>query len=127
MSPATLIEVSQMLSKLHDTSYINIRATPSARNDKKALAVTSFCYPERSEGSRNCFAEPVLSEILRFAQNDRGSEGLPQNDKRKLGVRMTESEGFAMTDRMGFLPLNEHRHDHMDIVVHANRTNDAGA
>jgi len=22
-----------MLSKLHDTSYINIRATPSARND----------------------------------------------------------------------------------------------
>ena len=27
MSPATLIEVSQMLSKLHDTSYINIRAT----------------------------------------------------------------------------------------------------
>ncbi len=51
---------------------------------------------------------------------------LPQNDKRKLGVRMTESERFAMTDRMGFLPLNKHRHDYMDIVVHADRTDDAG-
>jgi len=51
---------------------------------------------------------------------------LPQNDKRKLGVRMTESEGFAMTNRMGFLPLNEHGHDYMDVVVHADRTDDAG-
>ena len=40
---------------------------------------------------------------------------------------MTESAGFAMTDRMGFLPLDKHRHDYMDIVVHANRTDDAGA
>lgn len=53
---------------------------------------------------------------------------------------MTKSEGFAMTmeklamtmerftmtERMGFLPLNEHGHDYMDIVVHADRTDDAG-
>jgi len=43
MSPATPIEVSQMLSKLHDTSYINIRATPSARNDKGKPLIFDFC------------------------------------------------------------------------------------
>lgn len=59
--------------------------------------------------------EPVLSEILYFAQND----------KRKLGVRMTESEGLAITDRMGFLPLNEHGHNYVDIVVHADGADDA--
>ena len=55
MSPATLIEVSQMLSKLHDTSYINIRATPEpalsgsegARNDAHSVTLSG------SEGVRN--------------------------------------------------------------------------
>ena len=37
-------------------------------------------YPERDPS----VAEPVLSgEILRFAQNDKESEGLPQNDKKR--------------------------------------------
>jgi len=48
MSPSTTLEVSQMPFKLHDTSNINIRATPSARNDMGVI--TQFhkhikCHP----------------------------------------------------------------------------------
>ena len=55
-----------------------------ARNDTPSFVIARYTSAEAiSHTPRDCHAEPVLSEILRYAQNDKG----------KLGVRMTESEG----------------------------------
>jgi len=64
--------------------------------------------PKRRFFGRCPFAEPVLSgEILRFVQNDKGSEGLRASTRNKfrnlrmgllrLRLAMTMGEGLAMT------------------------------
>ena len=51
------------------------------RRPRISILKSEGCYPKRSEGVAkgldSSVAEPVLSgEILRFAQNDKGGEGL---------------------------------------------------
>jgi len=71
MSPATLIEVSQMLSKLHDTSYINIRATPEPALNGEILPLHFIQgQNDRSEGLRMTISEGALNDNEK-GRNDR--------------------------------------------------------
>ena len=60
---------------------------------KFKLRLLRGACPERDSS----VAEPALSEILRYAQNDKASEGLPQND----------NKGRTQNDSPSFVTLNE--------------------